>query len=131
MNAEKRKRLLAKIHIAKDELLGGDDEVYRFWIKEVSGGKYRSAAKLSEVQLESLIRRFKRYGWRDKTNLQVQALRKEVAERAERKLGKNYKKRLNGLVKHIAKVERLEWVKNKRHLEQILAILGGLSDADE
>jgi len=60
-----RKALLAKVHIAKKEL-GLDDETYRDAVELVAAGK-RSAGKLSDAQLQTLLDNFKARGWKGGT----------------------------------------------------------------
>ncbi len=56
-------RALAKIHIAKKEL-GLDEDTYRAVLFRVTGK--RSAAKMSESQIGSVLEEFKRLGWKPK-----------------------------------------------------------------
>jgi hypothetical protein len=58
-----RKSLLAKIHIAKKEL-GLDDETYRDTLEGITGK--RSASKLSDKQLATVLDVFKKHGFKPK-----------------------------------------------------------------
>lgn len=55
-----RRAMLAKVHLAKKELCL-DDEVYRSVLERVTG--HRSAASLSDRQLDQALREFRRLGW--------------------------------------------------------------------
>ena len=120
---DRRKALLAKVHIAKKELLAGDDDVYRYWVMEASKSRTDTAAKLTEQELESLVRKFKAYGWKDAKSAQHKALRSEVLKAAQEHLGENWVSRLKGIMKRVARVERLEWVKTVAQLERLLAVI--------
>ena len=59
--AEKRRSLLARVHIAAKEM-GLDEETYRDLLERETG--QRSAAGLSDGQLERVLAGFRRRGWR-------------------------------------------------------------------
>lgn len=122
-NDEVRRRMLAKIHIAKKELLRDEEEIYRFWIKETSKGRCDSAKDLSIEELKSLLRKFKRYGWKDSYNQQAQALKYEIVKVAKEKFGTDFSRRLNGLIKSKFGVDNLRWVRNVADLRRLLTIL--------
>lgn len=59
-----RRKLLAKVHIAKKEL-ALDDELYRAVVERVTGAS--SSRDLNLGQLDALIAEFRRLGWKPKT----------------------------------------------------------------
>lgn len=124
-----RKAMLAKIHIAKSQFLGGDDDAYRGLIQGCSGGEADSAANLSLHQLESVLIRLEKMGFeyrrpKEKADeSQRLALLAEVRKRAPEHLGENWEIRLSGLVKRMARVEKLEWVRTPEQLRTILKVM--------
>ncbi len=122
-NDEVRRRMLAKIHIAKKELLRDEEEIYRFWVYEASKGRSDSAKDLSIEELKSLLRKFKRYGWKDSYNQQVQALKYEIVKVAKAKFGNDFSRRLNGLIKSKFEVDNLRWLRDVADLRRLLTIL--------
>jgi len=119
----KRLGLIAKAHIAKKELLSNDDDVYRHWIKEISKGRTDSSGKLTEKELESLIRKFKSFGWKDRQSSKKRALQAEILKTAKNRLGESWLNRLKGLTSKVAGVENVEWVKDIAQLERLLGII--------
>lgn len=81
---DRKKMLIAKVHIAKSQLLHDDDEIYREWIRDISKGRTESSKDLEVWELEKLIRRFKAYGWRDSKEQQRLVLYKKMEEFAKR-----------------------------------------------
>lgn len=63
-SASVRRKLLAKVHIAKQQL-GLDDDVYRAVLLRVAGAS--SAGDLMEEQLAAVVREFRRLGWTPRT----------------------------------------------------------------
>lgn len=63
MQEEKRKKLLAKIHIGK-KTLGMDEETYRAFLKRETGQE--SAKNLSLIALEQVLLAMKRAGFKPK-----------------------------------------------------------------
>lgn len=57
-----RQKMLAKIHIAKEQL-GLDDDVYRDLLAHTTG--LRSCSKMNKTQLENVLLVLKRKGFRD------------------------------------------------------------------
>lgn len=57
-----RKAMLAKVHIAKKDLALMDD-CYRAVVSRIAHGRTDSAGKLSDGELNDLLREFKRLGW--------------------------------------------------------------------
>lgn len=129
-NDPRRRALLAKVHIAKKELLQDDDVLYRA-ILEREFGKH-SAADLSELELGWLVDYFVQHGWQAKGegrgargNKQIVTLHaraKEIAGEID-----NGERRLLGLVRKCCGVDRLEWCRNAEKLRHLLAALEGIS----
>jgi phage gp16-like protein len=140
-NSECRQRngLLAKIHIAKQQMGLNDDEYEAL----LAGMKTLSAADLSVEQLERLVKYLKKLGWkpvrrrgrghgtearRDRTvsperaNDRLTALRTRCEDEAW-KLD-NGPQRLPGLVKKICGFPSLAWCRDAAKLERLLAVLG-------
>lgn len=118
-----RKLLLAKIHIAKKDL-GLDDDIYR----EILFSRYKvmSAGRLRIANLEDMTGYLKSLGWKPQRDEkpQVEALRVRITEEASKI--ENGEKRLAGLVKKVAGVDRLQWCRDVGKLKRILKILGQL-----
>ncbi len=127
---EQRQRngLLAKIHIAKQQM-GLNSGEYEAILR---GFKAQSAADLSIPQLERLVKYLKHLGWKPARRRRaerevdepdrLQALRKRVLEEA--KSLKNWETRLPGLINAICGVVVLNWVRDSRKLERLLAVIG-------
>ena len=120
---DRRKALLAKVHIAKKELLAGDDDLYRMWIMDICKSRTDTAAKLTEKELEALVRKFKDYGWKDARSAQVKALQGLILATAKERLGKDWVSRLKGIMKKTAGTERIEWVRTVAQLRRLLGII--------
>lgn len=128
MNPEqalRRKKMLAAIHIAKVDVLGGDDDAYRGLIRRISDNRTDTAASLSMVELSRVMDDLKRIGWRPgkKKDAQRRALVIEAKRRASGSLGPAWRVRLDGMARHVAGVDRIEWVRSSGDLERILAII--------
>lgn len=126
MNASRS--ALAKVHIAKKQL-GLDDVTYRDCIQMVSRGRTRTAAELSQLELERLISHFKSVGFKpmSRSGKQLQALKKQILERAPR-LGDNWQKRLNGLCRSVTGVARIEWIQDVKMARQLLAVIDSIRE---
>lgn len=121
----RRRGLLAKVHIAKKELHMMDAD-YRdileneFYVK--------SAAVLSLRELERLVKRMKDCGWRPKPGKKSNATGQidALKERARAIAGEmeNGQKRLDGLVRKICGVERLDWARDVEKLKRLIVVLG-------
>ena len=120
-----RRGLLAKVHIAKKQLALTDGE-YR---AALSGWGVASAGALSVSELSELVAYFEQLGFVPKrggskaaqpSNRQAEALRARI--RAEFTEIDNGEKRLDGLVKKMCRVDRLEWCHNPAKLKQLLRI---------
>lgn len=119
----KRQGLIAKIHIAKKELLSNDDDVYRHWVSEISKKRADSSKNLTDRELEALIRRFKAFGWKDRQSSKKRALQAAILKTSKERLGESWLKRLQGLTNKVAGVEKVEWVKDIAQLERLLGII--------
>lgn len=123
----RRKALLAKVHIAKKEL-GWTDYQYRNFLT-VHFGVPTSAA-LDAGQLDRLVEIFKdSFGWKQKptpgqanADYQIQALRHRARDLAAKLSGGE--ERLPGLCSKICGVDRLEWATDEKALKRLLAVLG-------
>lgn len=62
---DKKRTLIAKIHIAKKDL-GLDDGSYRDVLERVTGKN--SSKNMTVNELEAVINEFKRYGWKSKAS---------------------------------------------------------------
>lgn len=114
---------LAKIHIAKKQL-GLDEETYRDCVETVSRGRTRTAADLYEPEIDRLIKHFKTVGFRPRARdgKQLQALKGQIMERS-RKLGDNWRTRLDGLCLSVTGLARVEWIKEINKARQLLAVI--------
>jgi phage gp16-like protein len=128
-----RRALLAKIHIAIKDM-GIDDELYRLILQEEFGAK--SAAELGNRQLEQLVERFERKGWkprrqsaddgRQQKTGQADALKEKVGQIL---LHSDFDEvRLRGLVRKICGVDHLEWCGDAVRLKKLLAVIGRMMD---
>lgn len=62
--AGQRRKLIAKVHVAKKQL-GYDDELYRAVLQRVTGATSSSA--LAPEQLTAVLREFQRLGWQPRS----------------------------------------------------------------
>ena len=123
---ERRHKLLALVHIAKDEIPLSDAEyrdVIAYWGVE-------SSADMSIAELEELVKYFESLGFKKKMTDprdpvpgtgQVRALQERVRKEAS-KLN-NGEERLQGLVKKIAKQNDLRSCRNIKKLKQLLKVI--------
>lgn len=72
-----RRAMLAKIHLAKNDLALQEDS-YRDLLERVSGK--RSAARCNHAQLHDVLAEFKRLGWKPKKRQPKRAGRRKLAE---------------------------------------------------
>jgi hypothetical protein len=131
---ERRHRLLALVHIAKEEIPLSDDEyrdVIAYW-------GVRSSADMSIPELEELVKYFESLGFKKKVTDprdpgpgvgQIKALRERVREEAF-KLN-NGEERLKGLVKKIAKEDDLGSCRNVKKLKQLLKVIRLLQNREK
>jgi hypothetical protein len=123
---ERRRKLLALVHIAKNEIPLSDDEyrdVIAYW-------GVKSSADMSLPELEELVEYFETLGFKKKIidprapgagAGQIKALQ----ERIKKETGKlnNGDLRLKGLVKKIAKEDDLNACRNIKKLKQLLKVI--------
>lgn len=119
-----RKRQLAQIHIAKNDL-GLDDDTYRAILMDVAG--VASAADLSAKGRRDVLARFESKGWNNKkhrapavTAEKAPYVRKIGALLADMKLSWNY---AHGIAKQMYKKPRVQWCEP----EQLRAIVAALA----
>jgi Bacteriophage Mu, GemA protein len=131
---ERRHKLLALVHIAKEEIPLSDDE-YRDVIAYWGVG---SSADMSVPELEELVKYFESLGFKKKVTDprdpgpgagQIKALQERVREEAW-KLN-NGEERLKGLVKKIAKEDDLRSCRNVKKLKQLLKVIRLLQNREK
>lgn len=127
-DAMMRRKLLAVIHIAKKELWGDDDDAYRELIRRVSGGRTASSADLTMTELSIAVGRIRRLADQcaSKADAKRRALLDAVKQRAERTLGPDWRRRLDGMAAYVAGVASIEWVRSVDDLKRILAMMRGI-----
>lgn len=119
---EKRKKMLiAKVHVAKRQI-GLDDDVYREWIREVSRKRTDTSKELHINELQELIRKFKRYGWVDRKELQKAALWRKMESMGREIWGDEWQEAVFKIAKNKMLLAKLEWI-NLQQLKQMVAIL--------
>jgi hypothetical protein len=132
--AQKKQRngLLAKIHIAKAQmgLNGGEYEMI------LRSFKVETAADMTIVQLEQMVKLLKHYGWKeiylrkhDINPEQLIALRQRCVDLA--KEIPNGEKRLSGLASKICGTSQLIWCHDIKKIERLLAVLRKVVDDEE
>jgi hypothetical protein len=131
---ERRHKLLALVHIAKEEIPLSDAE-YRDVIAYWGVG---TSADMSIPQLEELMEYFESLGFKKKMvdprnpgpgTGQIKALQEQVREQAL-KLN-NGEERLKGLVKKIAKQDDLRSCRNVKKLKQLLKVIRLLQNREK
>lgn len=129
--AKQRRGLLAKIHIAKQQM-GLNSGEYEMILKSF---KVSTAADLTLPQLENMVKLLKHYGWKPRQSRRAKdqddrlsALRRRCVDTA--KGIKNGEKRLAGLALKICGVSTLNWCKDAAKLERLLAVLGKIKEAE-
>jgi len=124
--AQQRRGLLAKVHIAKKEM-GLNEGEYEMILRSF---KVSTAADMTIRQLENMVELLKRYGWKPARlrkkkdpdhRARLDALRKRVLEEAQDL--PNWERRLPGLTKSICGVTALNWVDSAAKLEQLLVVV--------
>ncbi len=120
-----RKGLLAKIHIAKQQLKLTQDEYEAI----LAGMKAESAATLTVPQLERLVTYLAKLGFKainhrqpSSSDARGEALRRRCEELARGI--ENGEKRLAGLAEKICGVSNLAWCRDVAKLQRLLAVLG-------
>jgi hypothetical protein len=131
---ERRHKLLALVHIAKEEIPLSDDEyqdVIAYW-------GVGSSADMSIPELEELVKYFESLGFKKKVKDprdpgpgvgQIKALQERV--RGEAWKLKNGEERLKGLVKKIAKEDDLRSCRNVKKLKQLLKVIHLLQNREK
>jgi len=121
-----RQILLAKVHIAKKEVLHNDDALYRKILKTEFGAD--SAADLCNRELEQLVIRFETKGWRAKsgTRTQIEALKERVGQ--ELLHSQFTERRLRGLVRKICRVDDLRFCHDAGLLKRLLVVIRRIKD---
>jgi len=131
---ERRHKLLALVHIAKEEIPLSDDEyrdVIAYWGVE-------SSADMSIPHLEELVKYFESLGFKKKVAdprdpgpgaSLIKALQERVREEAW-KLNHG-EERLKGLVRKIAKEDDLKLCRNVKKLKQLLKVIRLLQNREK
>jgi len=121
MFQRQRKGLLAKVHIARQQLGLTDDE-YRACLQAL---KASSAAELSIAGLELLVDHFKKLGWRARNSLPKQSRLDALRGRAieEARFLERGGRRMRGLVKSICGVDDLRFCTDPGKLLRLLKVL--------
>lgn len=114
-DADIRRSILAKIHIAKAQL-GMDTDAYRALLQRIAG--VDSAADLLPDQAERVLAEMRRLGWRDK-GARYGNLRKRYARPGNERLMASIRKMLadanrpwsyaDTIAKKMCGIDRLEW----------------------
>ena len=133
MSSIGRNKALAKIHIAKKNILHDDDGLYRHIIRDISSGRTGSSGDLSGAELAALLRRFKEMGFKNTQNRNTQrlALIARARHLGQERLGADWIDRLCGIVKFVCGVDRIEWVRSTQDIKRILAIIEKIKDRPE
>lgn len=123
---EKRRKLLAMVHMAKKDM-GLDEDTYRAMLVEQFG--VSSAAALSTVEMERLLKHMKSKGWKREDRrtpeqleqAQLVSLKNRAITLAEKL--ENGEARLNGLCRKLFDVSRVEWVRDTGQMQRLLSVL--------
>jgi len=130
---KQRRGLLAKIHIAKQQMQINDGE-YEMNLRSF---KVASAGDMTIDQLEGMVKMLKHYGWKPSPSLnpsrqgregQLVALRARCVQ-ASREIT-NGDKRLAGLAEKICGTSQLVWCHSVPKLERLLAVLGKIKGSE-
>jgi len=122
------RKLLAKIHIARQQLSMQDDD-YRALLARVAG--VRSATELGPRQIGAVLREFERLGFQSAPSPKTKGkphnfnqLREEITKiealLADLGLPWSY---ADSIAKRMFKIERCSWLKSPQHFEGIIAAL--------
>ncbi|MFV2030617.1 gp16 family protein [Neisseria sp. S1] len=120
---DKRKRLIAKIKIAQQQL-GLDDAVYRTMLVRVTGKN--SCTKLSAAELQRVAAEMDRLGFRHKGGIRPN--RRRSADPMMRKIGALLADMhlhwayAHALAKRMYSVDRVEWLDDE-HMRGVIAAL--------
>lgn len=125
---EKRKKLLAMIHIAKKDL-DWSEKQYRLVLSAAFG--VPTASALSNDQLQAVLNYFvSKYGWQCGRNRQkaessqISALQSRAIEFIDQIPGGE--ERVQGLCRKFCGVDRIEWCHNAAKLKRLLAAMGNI-----
>ncbi|MCE5212137.1 MAG: regulatory protein GemA [Deltaproteobacteria bacterium] len=129
---KQRRGLLAKIHIAKQQMRLNEGE-YEMILRSFA---VATAADMTIDQLEKMVKLLKHYGWKEikrphkgASEERLVALRGRCVQ-AAREL-QNGDKRLIGLAEKICGTSQLVWCQSSVKLERLLAVLGKIKKDDE
>lgn len=130
-----RKKMIAKIHIAKTQL-AIDDDVYRDLLDDVTGK--RSCADMDERELHQVLERLRGFGFKNffpatkdnATKTQVDKIRAMWLDMAKSELVPDGEPALLGFVKRQTKVDRLEWLTPKQ-CNAVIEALKAIRDRSE
>jgi hypothetical protein len=119
-----RNALLAKVHIAKKQVLHDDDALYRGILRDEFG--VGSAAELNNRELEQLVERIGGQGsgvgdQGSGTRSQVEALKERIGQELLHSLFTE--RRLRGLVRKICGVDDLRFCRDAGQLKRLLAAI--------
>lgn len=124
-NLEKRRKLLAMVHIAREELALSDAQ-YRIML--LAAFEVPTAAALTNSQLEAFVEYFKRkYGWRPKSKeptRQIRFLQEKAVDFARQIPGGS--DRAQGLCRKLCGVDRIQWCNDVAKLKRLLAAMGNI-----
>jgi len=130
--SKQRRGLLAKIHIAKQQMRLNEGE-YEMILRAF---KVATAADMTIDQLEKMVKMLKSYGWKEISRRkvgtnpdQIIALRARCVQVAREIT--NGDKRLLGLAEKICGTSQLVWCHSAAKLERLLAVLGKIKMEDE
>lgn len=134
VEARQRRGLLAKIHIAKQQMGMSDDE-YEMFLRSF---KVSSAADMTIKQMENMVKLMKHYGWKPIAKRRraksvadpdrLAALRARVMD--EIKHLDHWQERLGGLTRKICGVSNIAWCRDAAKLERLLAVLGKIKSTE-
>lgn len=121
---ERRKKLLAMIHIARESLCWTDIQ-YRCMLS--AGFDVPTASALTNEQLEKVVNYFIREGWkpkgRQKTKQSYMLQKKVIGFIPQIPGGEN---RVNGLCRKLCGVEKVQWCNDPSKLKRLLAAMGNI-----
>ncbi len=133
-----RNSLIAKIHIAKNQLGMNDDE-YRDLLERLTEGK-RSCADCNETELDLIMQNMIKLGFKQQTKKKLSPItrHKEEKEQIDKiralwidmarrgVIGNRYEPALQKFCHRITKVSRLEWLS----IAQCSAVIAALNEMD-
>ncbi|PTS85520.1 regulatory protein GemA [Pseudomonas sp. HMWF032] len=125
------KALITKIHVAKSQTPGLDDDSYRAMLLRISNGKTNSSKGLTQAQAEKVLEEFKAKGWKPKPSAKAKGkpknfdqmparITKIEALLADMRLPWAY---ADALAKQMFKVDRVSWLKLPKQLDALIAAL--------